>query len=323
MEKVLNEETNGARAVIGVTGAGVRLTVGRGAATVLDGVELGFSLGGLRLGVAPEQVSLTRRVIRDRFVLRSGKAIEAARLRAPRERPHLPARRGRGLAGDRPHRPPRGPPCATRCPSWTAAPRSPADHTAVPLPAGSRNWVLDYQTWYETRATASTPPTWTEAAYGLPFLTRLAPGSELLITESGIDGRFAGAHVRRDEGAPLHPRRRRRRGHPGVVTPWRVFLVGTSAELGLLAVRRGAGPGRRARAGGGRVGAAGPGGLVVVVGLLLRRAAGQAETLRGRGRRPGLGAPAHRLRLGGDLGPGDRRVREPAGCPGAPVDHLA
>ncbi len=229
MEKVLNEETNGARAVITVTGAGVRLTVSRGAATVLDGVELGFSLGDLRLGAAPEQVGLTHRVVRDRFTLRSGKAAGTHDYEH-HESVHTFREEGvvwQAITRSGPH----GVAVRYALPLLDGVAAVTADHTTVPLPAGSRNWVLDYQTWYETPRYGVDTADLENAAYGLPFLTRLGPESHLLITESGIDGRFAGAHVRWDGALRLTLADESVEVTRGVVTPWRVLLVGTPAEL--------------------------------------------------------------------------------------------
>ncbi|WP_459800369.1 glycoside hydrolase family 97 catalytic domain-containing protein [Herbidospora sp. RD11066] len=226
----MSEETTNVHARIHPTDSGVRLTVTRGGTAVLDGIELGFSLGGVRLGLKPEPVHTVDRVVRDRFTLRSGKAA------GDHDYEHhetVHTFREGGVewqaivrAGDH------GVAVRYALPALDGTAHVTGDHTSLALPAGSRNWVLDYQTWYETPRFGVDTADLASGAYGLPFLTRLDGDTHLLLTESGIDGRFAGAHVRA-EGHTLHftladdavevAR--------GVVTPWRVLLVGTLAEL--------------------------------------------------------------------------------------------
>lgn len=109
-----------------------------------------------------------------------------------------------------------------------------ADGTRLTLPSDGRAWVLDYQTWYET------PRRGVDVAdlggdVGFPLLARL--GSEtgdtnLFVTESDIDGRFSGAHLVAHDGALdfvfADPSVEVARGD---LTPWRVFMLGTLAEI--------------------------------------------------------------------------------------------
>ncbi|WP_204042566.1 glycoside hydrolase family 97 catalytic domain-containing protein [Acrocarpospora phusangensis] len=218
-------------ASIRVTDSGVRLTVTRDAETVLDGIPLGFSLDGTPLGTDAELVHVADRTVADRFTLRSGKAA-GEHAYEHHESVHT-FREAGGVewqvilrAG------PDGVAVRYALPALDGTARVTGDRTAVTLPAGSRNWVLDYQTWYETPRFGVDTADLADGDYGFPFLTCLDPATYVLITESGIDGRFAGAHVRADGGTlgftladdAVEVAR-------GVVTPWRVLLVGTLADL--------------------------------------------------------------------------------------------
>jgi hypothetical protein len=110
------------------------------------------------------------------------------------------------------------------------------DCTVLGLPDGSRAWVQDYQTWYETPRRGVDLGALGPGEYGLPFLARLgseSDGSHLLLTESGIDGRFSGAHAvingRGRLGLALAETRTEVARGP--VTPWRVLLIGGLAQI--------------------------------------------------------------------------------------------
>lgn len=111
-----------------------------------------------------------------------------------------------------------------------------ADRTRLRLPPGGRTWVLDYQTWYETVRRGVDVAELADGDYGFPFLIRLAADTDapyLLITESGIDGRFCGAHAGVDHDRTL----RFALADDGVevargpLTPWRVFLAGGLPQI--------------------------------------------------------------------------------------------
>ncbi|MFG1708433.1 glycoside hydrolase family 97 catalytic domain-containing protein [Nonomuraea sp. M3C6] len=219
------------------TDVGVQLTVTRDDETHLERVPLGFSIDGTQLGTDAELVHVSHRTVRDRFTLRSGKSagdhdyehhesVHTFRAAGGVEWQVI-LRVGRDGVAIR-----------YALPSLDGTARVTGDRTAVTLPAGSRSWVLDYQTWYETPRFGVDTAELASGAYGLPFLTRLDETTHLLITESGIDGRFAGAYVRAGEPEPQGGRTLRFtladdavEVARGVVTPWRVFLVGTLAEL--------------------------------------------------------------------------------------------
>lgn len=102
--------------------------------------------------------------------------------------------------------------------------------------ASDRAWSLDYQTWYETPRFGSDLGKLQPGDYGFPTLITSEAQTWVLYTESDIDGRSSGAHLKftRDadevgftvvtadeaiEVAPAH------------VTPWRVGIVGSLAGI--------------------------------------------------------------------------------------------
>ncbi|WP_344173940.1 glycoside hydrolase family 97 catalytic domain-containing protein [Kribbella lupini] len=106
-----------------------------------------------------------------------------------------------------------------------------SDNTSLDLSAFSRAWVLEYQTWYETPRVGVDLADLEPGAYGFPFLAR-SGDDYLLVSESGIDGRYSGAHAAMSgttlgfELADTAVEIAR-----GDVTPWRVFVLGSLAEV--------------------------------------------------------------------------------------------
>ncbi len=106
-----------------------------------------------------------------------------------------------------------------------------ADNTSVDLGRFSRAWVLEYQTWYETPRVGVDLADLAPGPYGFPFLAR-SGDDYLLVSESGIDGRYSGAHAAfagttlgfEIADAAVEITR-------GDVTPWRVFILGSLAEV--------------------------------------------------------------------------------------------
>lgn len=106
-----------------------------------------------------------------------------------------------------------------------------ADNTSIDLTRFSRAWVLKHQTWYETPRTGVDLAELEPGSYGFPFLARSGE-DHLLVTESGIDGRYSGAHAAMS-GTTLgfqiaDPAVEITRGD---VTPWRVFIIGSLADV--------------------------------------------------------------------------------------------
>lgn len=109
-----------------------------------------------------------------------------------------------------------------------------ADLTTLPLEGYDRAWVLDYQTWYETPRYGVDLPA-ADVETGFPVLLRGSTDDVppyVLLSESGIDGRFCGAHLRltpdeaRVELADASVEIAR-----GTVTPWRAIVVGDLADV--------------------------------------------------------------------------------------------
>ncbi|MEV4619142.1 glycoside hydrolase family 97 catalytic domain-containing protein [Asanoa sp. NPDC049573] len=230
--------SDGIRAVVRGTDAGVQLAVTWRGEIVLDRIPLGFAVNGAEVGTKAELVDVEETTVRDRFRLRSGKSA-GFHTYEHHQSVHT-FRTPDGLEWQAIVRTARdGVAIRYALPALDGTARITGDSTAVTLPAGSRNWVLDYQTWYETPRFGVDTADLAPGAYGFPFLTRLDDGpGHILITESGIDGRFAGAHA---VAGDLEPDGRRTVRFTladdsvevarGVVTPWRVILVGTLPDL--------------------------------------------------------------------------------------------
>ncbi len=111
-----------------------------------------------------------------------------------------------------------------------------ADCTSFRPPEGARAWVQEYQTWYETPRFGADVDSLAPGAYGLPVLLRLGDRlstDHLLLTESGIDGRFSGAHavLAADGTISLSLADPRVEIARGPVTPWRVLLMGSLESI--------------------------------------------------------------------------------------------
>lgn len=110
-----------------------------------------------------------------------------------------------------------------------------AESTRLQLPVDGRAWLLDYQTWYETPRHGVDVAELADGDYGFPFLLRAgaADAPHVLLTESAIDGRFSGAHARihDDRMLTFAAADQRTEVARGPLTPWRVLLVGTLAEV--------------------------------------------------------------------------------------------
>lgn len=245
MENVLSDEVRPRPATsTGAVGAqvrnadtGVQLTVTWNDKIVLDRIPLGFAIDGRELGINAELVHVADRMVRDRMSLRSGKSAgdhdyeHHESVHTFREADGVEWQAVLRVARD-------GVGIRYAMPTLDGTARVTGDRTAVTLPAGSRSWVLDYQTWYETPRFGADTAELASGAYGFPFLTRLDATTHILITESGIDGRFAGAHAEASEPDADGGRTLRFtladdgvEVARGVVTPWRVILVGTLPQL--------------------------------------------------------------------------------------------
>ncbi|GIF62529.1 hypothetical protein Ais01nite_05640 [Asanoa ishikariensis] len=224
-------------AVVRNADAGVELTVTWHGEIVLDRIPLGFTVNGAEVGTNAELVRVSERTVRESFRLRSGKST-GLHAYEHHESVHT-FRTGEGVEWQVVVRTARdGVAIRYLLPALDGTARITGDRTAVTLPARSRNWVLDYQTWYETPRFGVDTTDLAPGAYGFPFLSRLDDKTHILVTESGIDGRFAGAHVVAGDPEPDGSRTLRFtladdsvEVARGAVTPWRVILVGTLPDL--------------------------------------------------------------------------------------------
>ncbi len=107
-----------------------------------------------------------------------------------------------------------------------------AERTRIEVPGGSRAWVLDYQTWYETPRFGADLDGLAPGAYGFPVLLRVGGDRHLLLTEADIDGRSSGAHVEYDGAAfTVTTADPTTDVEPDHRTPWRVVIAGTLDEI--------------------------------------------------------------------------------------------
>ncbi|PYC64313.1 hypothetical protein C7C45_30625 [Micromonospora arborensis] len=220
--------THGALTVELRLGDPLTLTVTRDDRPVLDRIELGVTVDGVRLGRGSTVVGVTRRQVRESYRRHTGKAVGVGQvdhlettyaLRDPDGRPWgLVVRVAPdgvafrylvpegGVLGEE----------LTRC---------------LPVPDG-RAWLLDYQTWYETPRFGCDLSRLTDGDYGFPVLLTAGGDLHALLTESDIDGRSSGAHVRFAAGAfAVVTADDAVAVDPGHRTPWRVAVVGDLAEI--------------------------------------------------------------------------------------------
>lgn len=219
---------HGDRRAVLVTSAGrPELTweiVGERLATIALGVEV----DGVDLGRAAEIVSIHERIVEEEWIAAFGKAS------GTRHATHHEATVGL-RSGAR---------------EWAVVIRVAADgfafryrlssdarslgdeHTRVRVAADSRAWVLEYQTWYETPRFGSDLRELPPGDYGFPLLLEVADGRFILISESDIDGRSSGAHAAFDgEAFDIVPADQEVAVDGEHLTPWRVAIAGTTAEI--------------------------------------------------------------------------------------------
>ncbi|SDD75046.1 glycoside hydrolase family 97 catalytic domain-containing protein [Glycomyces harbinensis] len=197
----------------------------------IDGLRLGLRLNGIDLGEGSSLLRSSEREIAEEWTARSGKAVGTHRYRHVEQVHEL--RHESGLEWQI-HVRTAADGIAVR---YAAARleghgRLTAEHTLMRLDPSARVWALDYQTWYETPRFGADLPDLKAGAYGFPLLARTGEDRYLLVTESGIDGRFSGAHAQIEDGAlafaaadaDVEVTR-------GPLTPWRVFLRGSLAAI--------------------------------------------------------------------------------------------
>ena len=106
--------------------------------------------------------------------------------------------------------------------------------TTLHLSGFDRAWMSAYQTWYETPRFGQDLTDLETGEYSFPALLRHRGGGYVFVTESGIDGRFCGSHAGVDaEKGALTFRHADETTEiaRGVITPWRVFIIGSLSDI--------------------------------------------------------------------------------------------
>lgn len=219
---------HGDRAAV-LTAAGERATLelylaGRSVAHL----ELGVDADGADLGSGAEIVASSERVVTEEWSAAFGKA--AGPRRAEHRELTVTLRTGSNdwsvivrVATD-------GFAFRYRLPA--AATRLGNEHTRIDSRTAKRAWVLEYQTWYETPRYGSDLRELPHGEYGFPLLIDIDDERFLLLSESDIDGRNSGAHVRFDGATFTFVTADAELGiEGGHLTPWRVLIVGALPQL--------------------------------------------------------------------------------------------
>ena len=218
-------------AIVHVDQHGVALSVTRDDRAVLDRVPCGPIVNGSAYGAASVLSGVTHITVTERFVASSGKA------RGERVAEHtesvITLREPDGTAWELVVRiADDGVAVRYRLPLLDGVASVEGDRIELALTGTERLWMLDYQTWYETTRFGTDAPALALGSYGLPALIRSAAGDHVLVTESGIDGRFSGSHLdRTPTGLQLVPADVSVEVTRGDVSPWRVFIVGDLAAI--------------------------------------------------------------------------------------------
>lgn len=201
----------------------------------LPSLTLGITVDGVDLSQGSQLVDVRRGTVVDTWTARSGKSTGVLPIRHEQLEVRLSHRTGRRwqvfirVAGD-------GVAVRYAIDDLQGLASLEADGTTLQPPAGSRAWVQDYQTWYETPWGGADLDSLAPGDFGLPVLLRLggvASPDHLLLTESAIDGRFAGAHavLRPNRTIGLALAEEKVEIARGPVTPWRVLLLGSLATI--------------------------------------------------------------------------------------------
>jgi hypothetical protein len=223
------------------------LTVEHRGRAVLADIVLGLRVDGERLGFDSELIDSTRATVSESYEMRTGKAS------GPHQVSHeqLTVTLRSGSAGTRwelsLRAAPDGAAFRYRIPAGARPVSFEGERTAIALPAAARVWPLRYQTWYETPRFGAAVRELDDGEYGFPFLLRDPAGRYALLSESGIDGRFSGAHLSFAKGAGSGDGDGDGDGDGGTLTlanadpstelaagtelPWRAIIVGTAADV--------------------------------------------------------------------------------------------
>jgi hypothetical protein len=218
-------------AFVHVDAGSVTLTATLDDRTVLDRVAIGPIVGGATFGVGTRVAGVERRDIRESFTPVSGKST------LPHEAEHAEAVLTLAetdgtiwqvvlrVSTD-------GVAFRYSLPLLDGVTTFEGERTAVRINGDERFWALDYQTWYETPRFGTDAAALAPGHYGFPLLTRTGAGDHVLATESGIDGRFSGSHLEAVDGRLQYvPADAAVEVTRGEITPWRVFVIGSLADV--------------------------------------------------------------------------------------------
>ena len=231
IRSVCAERMGRVAAFVHVDDAGVALTATLDDQIILNRIPLGPVVNSTAFGVASTLVDVSRRDVRESFAAASGKSIgphiadhaEAVVVleEADGTRWELVLR----VAAD-------GVALRYRMPLLDGVTSVEGERTAVALTGDERLWALEYQTWYETTRFGVDAPALAPGHYGLPMLIRVTADDHVLISESGIDGRFSGSHLEAIDGRlQFIPADASIEVTRGEISPWRVFIIGSLEDI--------------------------------------------------------------------------------------------
>lgn len=211
----------------------VLLSVDRNGGRVIEGIEIRPTVDGAEIGPGSHVRSLRRQTVADSYRAHTGKVVGELAYRHDETTIELATTDGREwqlvvrIAGD-------GVAFRYGLATGDAERRVGTERTSIPLPAGGRTWLLDYQTWYETPRFGADIAALADGDYGFPALVTDDHETFVLYSESSIDGRTSGAHVRFESDPPLF---RVVTADDEIVagaefaSPWRVAIIGSLADV--------------------------------------------------------------------------------------------
>lgn len=210
-----------------VGAAGVSMTATLDDRVVVESVPLGPVVNQVAYGITPSVVSVVSRDVRESFTAASGKSTEPHT--ADHSEVTVTFAEPAGALWDLVLRVAEdGVAFRYRLPRLDGVTTVDGERTALSLDGFDRLWMLEYQTWYETPRFGVDAPALADGDYGFPVLARTTLADHVLVTESGIDGRFSGSHVAAADGR-LHfvPADSSIEVTRGEVSPWRVLVIGS------------------------------------------------------------------------------------------------
>ena len=194
-------------------------------------VKLGITVDGQPFGLGSTITAVSQRTVTERVEMRTGKAARRRDVVHEELDVELTNELGRTW-GVLLRVAPDGFAFRYRMPGDTESVQLGAELTSFPTAPDQRAWVLEYQTWYETPRFGSDLAELSSGDYGFPLLLRVAANDFLLFSESDIDGRFSGTHpVYTGSAFALATADPIVTLAGGTLTPWRVVIAGTLADV--------------------------------------------------------------------------------------------